>query len=379
MMERKKKHTCGAHCRALWLLFLFLPLLLPAHGAAAASNPELRLTRHVVSDPSSGGMTAMVVVTPPDWRFSGQAEWDAQSITYPGRVGFLAEGPTDGAQVRYFPLESYTYVTGRPVGQRMNGSTMLPAMSAEQYLRTLFQNARPQAANVTVNQMTRPDWLMGLLRPQVEAAQRNIQQAGMQGQSSGDAAEMAVTYTENGQRWEERLYVAILYDSIVLNTQMRPTFTGWTTTGVLSKRAFAGAYQKHQAAFEIIEKNATIEPEWFTAMALVGQQLIKRQQYEIQRGWQAAQDMIAAKRQINESVQEVIRERQESADRIHSMRMDSLMGIDRYESSAGNLALPSGYNHTWERRNGDIVMTDNPLFDPNNQNPGEWNKIPKIR
>ena len=378
-MNGYKQNRTGRRSAICWPFFLFLALLFPAHAGAAQANPDIRLTRHVVSDPNSNNMTAMVAVTPADWRFSGQVVWDGQSITYPARVGFLAQGPADGAEVRYFPLEYYTYITGRPVGQRMNGSIMLPAMSAEQYLRTLFQNARPQAGNVTVSQVTRPQWMTALLQPQVAAAQQAINQGGMQGQSSGDAAEMTVTYTENGRRWEERLYVAILCDNIILNTQMRPTFTGWTTTGVISKRAHAGTYQKHQAAFEIIEQNAEVDPEWFIAVATVGQKLIQRQHYEIRQGWQAAQEMVAAKRQINESTRQVIRERQESADRIARMREDSILGIDRYQSSEGRVGLPSGYKHAWERKNGDIVMTDSPVFNPNETNPGEWNEIPKSR
>lgn len=364
------------------LFLLFSGLLFPIHGGAAAVPPEprpteIRLSQHVVHD-RNANMKAMVAVTPSDWSFRGQAVWDGQSIAYPARVSFQADGPADGAQVSYFPMENFTYVTGQPVGQRMNGFISLPAMNAEQYLRALFRNIRPQADNVKIT-INRPDWLVTMMQQNVPTAQQDISRSGMQGQASADVAEMSVSYSESGQRWEERLYTGILYTNVVLPTGMRPTYTGWTTTGVVSKRVHAGKYQAHQAAFEIIEKNATVDPEWFTAVAIVGQKLIQRQMYELKRNWRAAQDMVAAKRQITEDMLQSFREREASNDRISRMRSDAILGIDRYESSEARLALPSGYKHAWEKKNGDIIMTDSPLLNPNEGDPGQWNKIPKAR
>ncbi|SBW10511.1 exported hypothetical protein [uncultured delta proteobacterium] len=363
--------------------FFILPVLLvllvvPQAIRAAEAPPDLRLARHVVMDNNSG-MKAMVGVVPADWRFSGQAVWDAQSMAYPARLSFTAEGPADGARFQYFPMENYNYLTGRQPGQRINGFVMLPAMSAEQYLQTFFRNARPQASDVNVSKAGRPDWLMSLMQPEVAAAQQNINQSGMQGRAFCDAADITVTYAEGGQRWEERLYLGIIYNQMVLNTQMRPEFTSWVTSGVISMRAHAGKLGAHRAEFEIIENNSAADPEWAIAMTTVGQQLIQRQQYEIQRGWQASQQMIAAKRQINESARQVIRERQESADRIARMREDSILGVDRYDSGGERLGLPSGYKHAWQRNNGEIVMTDSHLFNPNERNPGEWNELNRAR
>lgn len=99
----------------------------------------------------------------------------------------------------------------------------------------------------------------------------------------------------------------------------------------------------------------------------------------MKRDFQAAQAMVAAKQQITEDMRQSFREREASNDRIARMRSDNMLGIDRYESSEGRLALPSGYNHAWERKNGDIIMTDNNLFNPNEGDPGEWSKIPRAR
>ena len=366
--------------RSVFPLAVLCILFLSAAQAvrAAETPPELHLARHVVMDNNSG-MKAMAAVTPSDWRFSGQAAWDAQSIAIPARVSFYAEGPADGAQFRYFPMESYNYVTGRPVGQRMNGFVMLPAMSAEQYLQTFFRNARPQASNMNVSKTGRPDWLMSLMQPEIATAQQNINQSGMQGRAFCDAADITVTYAEGGQRWEERLYLGIVYNQMILNTQMRPEFTSWITTGVVSMRAHEGRLQAHRAEFEIIENNSAPDPEWLMAVATVGQELVKRQQHELQRGWNAAQQMIAAKRRINESARQVIRERQESADRIARMREDCILGVDRYDSGGDRLGLPSGYKHAWQRNNGEIIMTDSHLFNPNERNPGEWNELNRAR
>ena len=363
--------------------FFLLPVVLVLLAAtqavhAAESPPDLRLARHVIMDNSSG-MKAMTVVTPADWRFSGQAVWDAQSIAYPARVSFTAEGPADGARFQYFPMENYNYITGKQPGQRLNGFVMLPAMSAEQYLQTFFRNARPRASGVNVSKTGRPDWLMSLVQPEIAAAQQNINQSGMRGRAFADAADMVLTYAEGGQNWEERLYLVVIYNQMAMGGQMGAEFTSWLTSGVVSMRAHAGKLQAHRAEFEIIENNAGADPEWAIAMTTVGQQLIQRQQYEIQSGWQASQRMIAAKRQINESMRQVIRERQESADRIARMREDCILGVDRYDSGGDRLGLPSGYKHAWQRNNGEIIMTDSHLFNPNERNPGEWNELNRAR
>lgn len=376
-MEDKRNNKKKLALPLLVCLICLGSLGLLQQQAGAAAAPELRLTQHVVQD-QRAGMKAMVAVTPSDWRFSGQAVWDGQSIAYPARVSFQADGPADGARVTYLPMENYNYLTGRPVGQRLNGIIMQPAMNAEQYLRQTFQNLRPQAGNVSI-QASRPDWLMQMMQQNVPGAQQEINRSGMQGQASADAAELHVTYTEGGHRWEERLYTGIQYSNMILPTGMRPTFTSWMTMGVVSKRAHAGKYQAHQAAFEIIEKNASLDPQWLLAMATVGRQLIDRQMYTLKRDFQAAQAMVAAKRQITQDMLETTRQREASNDRIARMRSDTMLGIDRYESSEGRLALPSGYNNAWEKKNGDIIMTDSHLFNPNEHDPGEWTKIQRAR
>lgn len=378
MAEYGRHNKKARYVLIMGLVFLTSVMMFPARPQAAESMPELRLSQHVIHD-STANMKAMVTVTPSDWRFSGQAVWDGQSIVYPGRVSFQADGPTDEAQFRYLPMENYNYTTGQPVGKRMNGVFSLPPMSAEQYLRTLFQNVRPQAANVTIVKTHRPEWLMAQLQESVRNEQNNIARSGMQGQASADAAEITVTYSEGGQRWEERLYTGISYTTLILPTGMRPTYTGWTTLGTVSKRAHAGKYEAHRAEFEIIEQNANLDPQWVAVMATVGRQLIEQQKYELQQGFNAAQELVAAKRQINESTRQVIRERQESSERISRMREDAILGIDRYQSSEGRVGLPSGYKHAWERKNGDIIMTDSPTFNPNETNPGEWGEIQKSR
>lgn len=229
--------------RAFSLALIVSGLLFFLNIGAAEAASETRLARHVVHD-RNANMKAMVAVTPSDWQFRGQALWDGQSIAYPARVSFQADGPADGARVSYFPMENFAYLTGWPVGQRMNGLISLPAMSAEQYLRNQFQNVRPQATGVRIS-AARPDWLVALVQQNVPAAQQDIARSGMQGQASADAVEMTVTYTEGGQRWEEHLYTGILYTNVVLPTGMRPTFSSWMTSGVVSKRAHAGRYQTH--------------------------------------------------------------------------------------------------------------------------------------
>lgn len=372
-----KRFFSGGLMMGIFLLFVQADVLAAQKTVLPA---EMRLEQHVIHD-SQANLKAMVAVTPQGWKFQGQAVWDMQSIVYPARVSFQVNGPSDGAGVVYAPMENYDFVqpdiTGTPAGQRRNGIIRMPPAPADQYIQAKFREIRPMAANVAVKKNHKPKWLIETFEQSVKPFREDFAKSGLQGQVTYDLAEIVFEYTENGKRYEERMYTGIIYTSMVIPSQMRPVYTTWLTAGIFCSRAYTGKYEAHKLDFEIIEQNSQADLRWMTAMLTVGQKLVKNEIGNIKARGEIQRQMTQASKSLTASTRDVIRERQASMDRISQKRSDVMMGVERYETSEGNVALPTGYKYGWERKSGEIILNDNPLFDPNVGDAGQWNKIEK--
>jgi len=53
--------------------------------------------------------------------------------------------------------------------------------------------------------------------------------------------------------------------------------------------------------------------------------------------------------------------------------------VDEYHDPVAGkpVELPSGYNNAWANRNGEYIVTDSHLFNPNVELDGNWQKLKK--
>ncbi len=365
--------------KRLILLISIAAVLISSLPAFCKGPAEMKLAQHVITD-TEANMKAMVVTAPAAWKFEGGVLWDFQSIALPARVQYRVTGNSDGAEVFYVPLMNFHYqspmLVSPPVGRPHNGTTFMPPMKAEEVIKEMFLSIRPNASGTTVKSVSRPKWLdeyVGQLTEQARAAA-----AGQNMKIDYDVAEIVFEYTEGGKKYEEHMSTSTGYLMTVLQTGQQSVYTMWSSDPIFCRRAYSGKYQAHAAAFEIIEKNSRSDPRWQAAVAAVGNRLIQNQITSIKAGGEITRQMVAEANKLRSEQTRVFEDRQAAYDRINRKRGDALIGVDRYNTSEGNTALPSGYSHVWERKSGEIIMNNNPNFNPNEGDAGQWRQVKRI-
>ncbi len=113
------------------------------------------------------------------------------------------------------------------------------------------------------------------------------------------------------------------------------------------------------------------------------------QQEQLQSAGQQIQFAAAWSRQISQyadqarqQVQQSWRQTQQAHDEMFWQFNDYIKDIERYQTSNGTVQqLPAGYQHAWQGANGTVIMTNNALLNPNeNENSTQnWNRIQRVR
>ena len=71
---------------------------------------------------------------------------------------------------------------------------------------------------------------------------------------------------------------------------------------------------------------------------------------------------------------------QASKERIVQREVDNIRGVERYNTrESSGVALPSGYNHVWEAKDGTVILQNDPFFNPNIGSTRDWQKIGKVQ
>jgi hypothetical protein len=69
-------------------------------------------------------------------------------------------------------------------------------------------------------------------------------------------------------------------------------------------------------------------------------------------------------------------------DRISQARSDTMRGIARYDIGGGeHVELPNNYQHAWRGENGQYIVSNDPLYNPNTDpNSGtNWTQLQQAR
>ncbi len=390
-------------CRKMSRPFLFPVLLLlfacqlPAFAATEGMPPQMRLKRHVIVDQSANNMPAMTVYVPEDWQFQGAVLWDLQSFIHPARITFQARGPKDGAEILYIPIMAFGFSTPSTYqeGQKNGGTVVRRPMKSEALLREILPHLRKQAANLQVKSVERPKDVEAYIQAEIDKGRAQLQTQRLPSQEAPslefDLAVMTVTYTENGRPFEERLLSIITYLKSatamrMLDARARPYMqryesTTWTCLPIVSVRAHAGTLQAHDFEFKVVGDNIVQNPTWTASIDAVGQKLIMDNFNQAVISHQKIRESINSTHDyVMKRQREAQASRQASQDRILQRRVDDIRGVERYNTrESSGVALPSGYNHVWEARDGTVILQNDSFFNPNLGSTKDWQKIERAR
>ncbi len=345
------------------------PLPTAAPRMATVDRNEEAFKRVPIVDPGLGApRTALTVEIPASWKPYGGIQWNrgVACITNQHRIEWGAASPDGTHAVELLPAFAWQ-VSGWH--QQMNPCPVAPIGSVREYLQAVVGQMYPDAKFVGYRE--RADLLdeAGGARPQ--STMPNMQ-------LFNDAGEVTIAYASNGREMRESL-TALAQFSEVASQGMRSRMG--TVRNILVVRAPADDFDPGIA--ERVRRSIRTDPQWAQAFIAYGKNYVDnqgaQQSAQIAR-WHSqrmaeidargAADRAAIRTSTIREVGEINaagwKARQESQDRMHRNRVDTIREVQRYQDPSGNrqVELSSHYNYGWKTDGGHYVASNDPNFDP---------------
>ena len=368
-------------------------------AGTASGGPALAMRLHTMRDSGMRDMESHTVLAPKGWTVEGGAWWPAtqffsilpsQDITVSSPDGPAVRiGPSFGAVDFQPSAYSQQFGAKRPAeGSADNGYPVvyMPESLADwkRWLEDKILPAEyPDAKKIRVESAAVIPELSDILQRQIEPLRQsqaaNSQQWAAMGsgmQSFIDASVLAFewTYREGGESWEGLLIVGHTWmgSDTELGRQL-----SWTLEPSVTYRAKKGELEGHLPLLMSIANSVRPTPKWFQ-MKLDHMRAMNR---IAAKGAAERSNLIAeSNREINQMIQDGWRERNEVRDAAHEKFINTIRGVDDYtvDGSSDSVQLPSHYGHVFSNGNGEYLLTNDALFDPNTDpafNSASWDTM----
>lgn len=345
------------------LLLLLAYVVCYSGGHLFADNLRLRL--YTVPDQQMGGIPAFKVLAPDGYKLDGGLTWDVRfSNLVTANVAIIAPDQSAGFFIHPSPL----YISGQieyqwPRGQLYLGMIVMPIPdSPTAFLQQLvLPQQRPAARDLRlVQQEDLPDW--------AESVAAVSRQPGSVTQGFGTRTRFA--YTENGRKWEEDFYCAV----VVTRPQMGPQALFYLADRNFSVRAPVGRLDALQPLAKAFVNSFKLERQWFGRFQQVQRQWIAAQQQGIKNAGALSRAISRSNDYFDQTMMESWRNRQQAEERASREFSEYIRGSEHYNDTVNQtqVELPGGYDHVWTNSLGEYVLSNDAGFDPNRNSNLDW-------
>jgi hypothetical protein len=334
---------------------LGMVLLLATEGAIAAqTSVVLHRTTVLDTDPLGIGGPALSLLVPEGWTVEGGPVWRhhySNLATFEVRVS----SPDGLLAVESFPLFPQVWQEGGipffDVGSNYLGNEVRPPIrDVGVFLGTLILPMyRGAFAPRIVARQPLPDVAAAYLSvslPATEAlAERVLTEQVVEGVPTLEEFTVVLTFTPN---------------------PFVPGAVLWTPALLFSIRAPADAFAEARPVLQAVATSAVLDLDWYAGYEyVVG--LARRNGLEAIRAAGAASRIISdANVAISDAIIAGYQEQQATYDRVYDAVNQAVRGVETYDDpfAGGTLELPSGFAHAYASAEGDVILTDDPGFDP---------------
>jgi hypothetical protein len=374
------------------------PAQRPAPRSAAPSDGHYRMRWAKLIDQTGFGQPteAGSVLIPSDWKFDGRVTWaptgcTSNLVTTSGRAtspdglsGFewlptYAWIWTDDAQARQITMQA---AAGQPASMRP--CQMSQVVSPVDFIRSaILPQLRPNARIVS----------SGMLPELTRAAQAKMESDDAQYLQSriftgvrAQVGEVKITYQINGQPVEETIMA-----QIDVATQPQPSVAALSQGrmdnsslyNVMAERVFAIRAPAGQMESRA-DLNATMlaslrqNAQWLSA----SQQIIMNVNGSQQQGIADRQRIMHdAQTQQGDAIIQHGQEMSVMQDRNAAEFSQAERDVEWYTDPNTNerMELSAGYAHSWTNSNGEVILNDDPNYNPSRVYQGNWTQLQRNR
>ena len=354
-----------------------------SHTTAQASSSELpsdalRLKRFDIIDREGFGqpVVAASLLAPADWRLDGGVRWNPQWKCHHEMVYMQARLVSPDGQMAFeiFPIYGWKWDSNPMMLEMMryDGCPVSQPFDAANYVARYFVPGYRQGAAVISSEQ----------QPAVAQAayDKLIQQGGSIFNPRFDATRSRISFSGPSGATEEWVLVTVG----VLHTGGSSLLT--MADGVASFRAPQGQLDRHERLFSTMVGSMRANPVHVNAVRAVNQQIIEIQN----RGFRERMEIIrGTTRRIfddwNESIEQRDidwRRQMDQQDRTHQRWNEAIRGTATYEdpeSPGASYELSSDYEHVWRSGIDEIILTNDPNYNPNESEGIGWNPLRRVQ
>lgn len=357
----------------------------PVAARGEKSAASVTLEPVTLTDPTMGNAPSHTLLVPVGWQRRGGVRWNPPQL-YQDMVHLdLRVSAPDGTGFGYYPGANYTWSdvyeinamlgvpgSGPPPqpGQITSDGLMfmpMPQTTGDYVQSMLIPQQRPGATDVRVTEASEMPEVIATLREMLAPTMQSIQQNNaMMGQYGGQmsmspfADRVRVTYTENGQRFEEDVFVTgyVIVSQIPMANGQAATMARWGVEDVRTVRSPAGR-DANRAIADAASLSVRPDPKWLATVIDMRAQINK-----------TVSDGIAERGRINRQAmeesfrrhQETVKAREASNDRLHHQFINYIRDVEDYRTPSGSVVqLPNQYNNAYMNGQGQVVMTNTPM------------------
>lgn len=328
----------------------------------------MKFNNVTIRDPAVNNIPGSTLLVPDGWTLEGGYVW--MPLFYiQANLLIRVSDPATGAAVETLPFQQYVWLTqqqftGMQIGQNYLGSVFLPP---------------PQHPAEFVQGV----WMQGPLRhlwgARLERTDDLPQYAAEIARAQGGgqavwAARLRYTYQYGGRGWEEDVYVTLVFN------QSPSVVKFWYGLGH-TMRAPAGMLDRMTPQMAVPIQSLRETLEWSAMLEYVrGLYQQNRREMLADQVWRN-QLWVQHREQMRQAHQQVFEQRQASQDRINFTRREILGGIETYVNpfESRTLELPPGYSRYWVSNKGQVICSNDQMFDPRSDNTQEWRDMQRYR
>ena len=362
--------------------------------------------RVALNDPGMDNMTSHHLLKPKGWVVEGGAFWRPQVYQDFVRTSIRVKAG-DGRELSIYPGGNFVYTNHWAIKKQRgdvmlqeppgpgditsNGFLFLPVPSSvsEYVANIVIPSNRPNAYNLQVlGSVELPELhaqIEAALVPMRRQAEQNNQQlrqmgAAKQTQMSAVAERVRVSYEEDGQLFEEDVWVlgAVIYNATQYTGQNYvEEWYDWRMIDPRGVRAPAGQLEQARPLLEAIALSVTEDPRYAAVLMHVRHKINMQ---EIETASRIAEISRQGREEAWNIYQSGVREQQASNDRMNSSFIDYVRDVDDFHDTDGSkVNLPSLYSYVYSNGNGEYILTNEPTLDPNDGSYDRWERINPAR
>jgi hypothetical protein len=350
------------------------------------SDEAIKFKQYVVED-AALKQPAFTMLIPSDWKGEGAIIWRAHPF-YPATGAFVATKPGSVDRITLYPqlpfVDGIRQSAGQtaaiagpdavkfamsnfPEGGNYMGNEvrilMPPAKYVEEIVLKRFRKDIKSYKVIKVDNM--PEWAKS-------SALAASAVPGMPVKSA--AARVRLEYKLDNRTIHEDFFV-MLSGVEILNSLY------WGAESCSSVRAEAGQVDKLQPIHQTVVHSMKIDEHWFSRFVQVSQMLqdtVRMQQKQVMEISHIVKD---TNDHISKTISDSYRAQQQTQEKMHLQFSNIIRGVDQYAMPDGKstVTLPSNYNHAWVNGAGEYILSNNPLYNPNQRLQGNWTEVKPAR